>query len=122
MDKSAVETIDAYIQRFPEDVQQKLQTLRAAVKAAVPEAREGFSYQMPAFFYKGILVYFAAYRHHIGFYPTPSGIEAFKSEFSGYLYSKGAVQFPIADELPLDLITRIMVFRARENERNEQAR
>ena len=77
---------------------------------------------MPAFFYKGILVYFAAYRHHIGFYPTPSGIEAFKSEFTGYQYSKGAVQFPIAEELPLDLIARITVFRARENERNEQAR
>lgn len=122
MDGSALKTIDAYIQRFPEDVQQKLQTLRAAIKTAVPEAREGFSYRMPAFFYKGILVYFTAYRHHIGFYPTPSGIEAFQPELSAYKYSKGAVQFPIADALPLDLITRITVFRAQENERNEQAR
>jgi uncharacterized protein YdhG (YjbR/CyaY superfamily) len=112
--------IDAYIANFPFHVQNKLEELRAIIKKAAPEAEEKISYQMPAFNLKGMLVYFAAYKNHIGFYPTSTGIEAFKSDLAGYKYSKGTIQFPIEKPLPADLVTRIVLFRLKENlERSE---
>ena len=108
-------SIDEYIATFPEDVQKILQELRATIKAAAPDAQEKISYQMPTFFLKSNLVHFAAYKNHIGFYPTPSGIEKFKSEISKYEGAKGSVQFPIDQPLPLDLIRKIVEFRVVEN-------
>lgn len=107
--------IDEYIANFPLPVQNKLVELRATIKKAAPEADEKMSYRMPAFNLKGILVYFAAYKNHIGFYPTSSGVYAFKKELAGYKTSKGAIQFPVDKQLPLDLITRIVIFRMNEN-------
>src|SRR5579859_7211873 len=102
------QTIDEYIATFPEDTQEILQGLRATIRAAAPDAEERISYQMPAFALNGILVYFTARRNHIGFYPTSSGIEAFRQELSAYAGSKGAVRFPIDEPLPMDLISRIV--------------
>ncbi len=113
--KPGFSSIDEYIATFPPDIQEILQQLRATIKAAAPDATEKISYQMPTFFLKGNLVYFAAHKSHIGFYPAPRGIEAFKEELSAYKGSKGTVQFPYSEPLPLDLITRIVQFRAAEN-------
>lgn len=111
-------TIDEYIAAFPPDIQAKLQELRAAIRAAAPDAEERISYQMPAYYLKGNLVYFAAFTHHIGFYPTSSGIAAFQKEIEGYASSKGAVQFPINKPLPLELVDRIVRYRVAENLKN----
>ncbi|MCB9421780.1 MAG: DUF1801 domain-containing protein [Ardenticatenaceae bacterium] len=108
-------TIDEYIANFPQDVQVILQEIRTVIRAAAPEAEEAISYQMPTFKLKGNLVHFAAYKNHIGFYPVPSGIEAFKEELAAYKGAKGSVQFPIDQPMPLDLISRIVKFRAAEN-------
>ena len=108
-------TIDDYIGRFPEDVQEKLQQLRALIARVAPEAQERISYQMPAFHLKGNLVYFAAFPKHIGLYPTSSGIAKFRKELSRYATSKGTVRFPLNEPLPLDLIRRIVEFRVKEN-------
>lgn len=107
--------IDDYIARFPENVQQMLQQLRGAIREAAPEAIETISYQMPAYKLNGILVYFAGYKNHIGFYPTSRGIEAFKTELSTFTWSKGTVQFPLDKPIPVGLITKIVKFRAVEN-------
>jgi uncharacterized protein YdhG (YjbR/CyaY superfamily) len=115
MQKGDTSSIDAYIAMFPADVQEKLQEIRAVIKAAAPEATEKISYKMPAFYLNGNLVYFAAFKNHIGFYPIPSGIEAFKEELSHYEQGKGSVQFPLDGPMPLDLIRRIVLFRAAEN-------
>jgi uncharacterized protein YdhG (YjbR/CyaY superfamily) len=109
MDK--ITNIDDYIAGFPEPTGKLLLQLRKIIRQAAPEAEEVISYQMPAFKQNGILVYYAAYKNHIGFYPTSSGIEAFKSELSPYLWSKGTIQFPLDQPLPADLITRIVKFR-----------
>lgn len=108
-------TIDDYIQSMPEAVQDRLQAIRAAIKKAVPEAQETISYQMPTFTYYGNLLHFAAYAHHIGLYPTPSGVEAFKNELAPYKQGKGSVQFPLDREVPLVLIENIAKYRAEEN-------
>jgi uncharacterized protein YdhG (YjbR/CyaY superfamily) len=108
-------SIDEYIAAFPEDIQAILQELRSTIKAAAPDAQEKISYQMPTFDLKGNLVHFAGYKNHIGFYPAPSGIEAFQQELAGYKSSKGAVQFPIGEPLPLELVSRIVRFRVAEN-------
>jgi uncharacterized protein YdhG (YjbR/CyaY superfamily) len=108
-------SIDEYIATFPEEIQKILQELRAAIKASAPEAEEKISYQMPTFALKGNLVHFAAYKNHIGFYPTPSGIQAYKDELSIYEGSKGAVRFPIDKPLPLELIRKIVKYRVAEN-------
>jgi uncharacterized protein YdhG (YjbR/CyaY superfamily) len=113
--KTGIRSVDEYIASFPEDIQALLQTLRATIRAAAPGAKEKISYQMPAFALKGNLVYFAAWKKHIGFYPTSSGTEAFKDELAGYEGAKGSVQFPIDQPLPLDLIDRIVRFRVAEN-------
>ncbi|GEM_PF-121182 len=116
-EKGVWETIDEYIAQFPQEVQEKLEKLRKAIRSAAPDASEKFSYRMPTYYLHGNLVHFAAYSRHIGFYPTPSGIEAFKDELSLYKSSKGAVQFPMDEPLPLELVSRIVSFRADENRR-----
>lgn len=108
-------SIDEYISACPEAVRQKLESLRTVIKSAAPEASEKISYQMPTFYLKGNLVHFAAHKNHIGFYPAPSGIQAFQRELSAYETSKGAVKFPLDQPLPLDLIRRMVEFRAAEN-------
>ena len=115
MNKTSPKNIDEYISNFPKEVQEILQILRATVREAAPEAEEAISYQMPTYRLKGNLVHFAAYKNHIGFYPTPSGIENFKRELSAYEGAKGSVKFPIDQPLPLDLISKIVRFRVKEN-------
>ncbi|PWS32287.1 iron chaperone [Pedobacter paludis] len=112
MEKPEPKTIDEYIAHFPAKTQKILQEVRETIQQAVPNATEVISYKMPAFKQQGILVYFAGYAKHIGFYPTGSGIDAFQHEFGNYKWSKGAVQFPIDKPMPLDLITRITKFKA----------
>ncbi len=107
--------VEEYISTFPENVKRILEQLRHAIKKAAPKAEEIISYQMPAFKYFGMLVYFAAYKNHIGFYPGASGIEAFKKELSSYEGAKGSVKFPINKPLPLGLITKMVKFRVKEN-------
>jgi uncharacterized protein YdhG (YjbR/CyaY superfamily) len=112
--KKKFETIDEYIDTFPEDVQPILQALRQTIREAAPQAKEAISYQMPTFKLNGNLVHFAAYKKHIGFYPAPSGIEAFKEELAPYKASKGAVQFPIEQPIPHELVSKIVQFRVIE--------
>ncbi|MGZ6281558.1 MAG: iron chaperone [Ktedonobacteraceae bacterium] len=107
--------IDEYIAMFPENVQHKLKEIKSAIKESAPEAEEAISYGMPAFKLNGILVWFAAYKKHIGFYPTHSGILAFEENLSAYKHSKGAVQFPIDGPIPLDIVREIVRFRVKEN-------
>jgi len=119
--KSGFLSIDEYIATFPEETQKILQKLRETIKACAPQAEEKISYQMPTFALKGNnLVHFAAFKNHIGFYPTPSGIEAFKQELAGYEGAKGSVQFPIDEPLPLELIGKIVRFRVTENLKNDE--
>ena len=115
--KSGFNSIDEYIATFPKDIQKILEELRATIKAAAPDSEEKISYQMPTFFMNGNLVHFAAFKKHIGFYPTPSGIEAFQKELSVYDGAKGSVQFPIDEPMPLKLISRIVKFRVAENKK-----
>ena len=115
MEKTTPNNIDDYVAKFPEDVQELLQKLRAAIQQAAPQAEEKISYQMPTYFLKGNLVHFAAYKQHIGFYPTPSGIEHFKDQLAGLKTSKSAVQIPLDQPIPYDLIRSIVAFRVQEN-------
>ncbi len=110
-----IHTIDEYISTFPPEVQARLHELRAAISNGAPNASEKISYGMPTFYLNGNLVYFAAYKNHIGFYPTPSGVEAFRTEISEYKWAKGSVQFPHNKPLPLKLISKIVRFRVKEN-------
>ena len=114
-DQKTPRTIDEYIAGFPPDVQEILESIRMTIREAAPDADETISYQMPTFTLKGNLVHFAAFKKHIGFYPIPTGIEAFKDELSAYVCGKGSVQFPLDNPMPLDLIRRIVEFRVREN-------
>ena len=118
--QQTINTIDDYIAVCPPDIRRILVELRNTVKKAAPKAEEKISYQMPAFFQKGILVYFAAQKNHIGFYPTSSGIEAFKEELSEYGLSKGTVRFPLDKPLPLNLISQIVKFKVMENLENDE--
>lgn len=117
MDKSDAvpKTIDEYIAEFPAETQEILQELRKVIRAAAPGAAEKISYQMPAFDQNGTLVYFAAFKDHIGFFPTAEGKEAFKEELSQYKGGRGTVQFPLGSPLPYDLIARIVRHRVEEN-------
>ncbi len=108
-------TVDEYISQFPVQIQNMLQEVRKAIKNAAPEATEIISYSMPAFRQNGVLVYFAANKNHIGFYPTGSGIEAFKDELGAYRFSKGAIQFPLDKKMPLLLIKKIAKFRVKQD-------
>lgn len=107
--------IDEYISLFSKNVQEILQKLRQAIKESAPDAQEVISYQMPAFKLNGILVYFAVFKSHIGFFPTASGIAAFKKELKEYKTSKGTIQFPLDKPIPFDLVRKIVKFRVKEN-------
>ena len=120
--KADFRSIDEYIGTFPKDTQKILQKMRETIKAAAPEAQEIISYKMPAFTLMGNLVYFGAFKNHIGFYPTPSGTEAFRREISIYQGAKGSIRFPIDEPLPLKLITKIVKFRVAENLKKAEAR
>jgi uncharacterized protein YdhG (YjbR/CyaY superfamily) len=115
MQKINANSIDEYIAAFPKNIQKKLEQLRRTISKAAPEAKEIINYGIPTFTLEGNLVHFAAYDSHIGFYPTPSGIEAFKKDLSPYKLSKGTVQIPLDQPLPLELISRIIQFRVKEN-------
>jgi uncharacterized protein YdhG (YjbR/CyaY superfamily) len=108
-------TIDDYIAGFPPDIQELLEKIRATIKMAAPEAKEKISYQIPTFAMNGNLVHFAAFKKHIGFYPTSGGIEKFKEELSKYKGAKGSVQFPLDKDIPFDLISKIVKYRVKEN-------
>jgi uncharacterized protein YdhG (YjbR/CyaY superfamily) len=108
-------TIDEYIADFPEDVQVILEDMRQTISAAAPDAEEAISYQIPTFKLNGNLVHFAGYKKHIGFYPAPSGIEAFAEELAAYEGAKGSVKFPLDKPIPYDLVQRIVEFRVNEN-------
>ena len=114
--------IDGYIASFTREVQKILEELRATIRNAAPEAEETISYGIPTFTLNGNLVHFAAYKNHIGFYPSPAGIEAFKKELSVYEGAKGSVQFPIEEPLPLSLVTKIVKFRVKENAERAKAK
>ena len=108
--------IDNYIAAFPKDVQEILEQVRATIKNAAPKAEETISYGIPTFkLNKVYLIYFAGFKKHIGIYPAPTGIKAFKKEFSPYKTGKGSVQFPLDKPMPLKLITQIVKFRIKEN-------
>lgn len=107
--------IDEYIAGFSKHIQELLEKLRATIRKAAPEAEETINYAIPTFILKGNLVHFAAFKNHIGFYPAPSGIEAFKKELSVYEGAKGSIKFPIEKPLPFGLITQIVKFRVKEN-------
>lgn len=113
--KKSFTSIDEYIEEFPEDMQKILEEIRATIKAAAPDAEEKISYQMPTFYLNGNLIHFAAFKNHIGIYPTPSGTEAFKEEIAKYKTSKGSIQLPLDKPMPLKLIARITKFRVAEN-------
>jgi len=114
-DSNHYTTIDEYIATCAEAVQPMLRELRAAIRAAAPDAHEKISYQMPTFALQGNLVHFAAFPHHIGFYPGASGIAAFAAELAAYKGGKGSVQLPLDRPLPLALISRIVKYRVAEN-------
>lgn len=118
----AATDIDSYIAGFPEEVQTKMQELRAIIHKAAPHANEVISYAMPAFKQNKVLVYFAAYKQHIGFYPTSQPMVVFEKELSGYKTSKGAVQFPLDKPLPKDLVTRMVKFRVEQDLQDETIR
>ncbi len=115
-------SIDKYIAGFPKHIQELLQKLRATISKAAPGAEETINYAIPTFILKGNLVHFAAFKNHIGFYPAPSGIEAFKKELSVYEGAKGSIKFPIEQPLPLALITKIVKFRVKENLERSKAK
>jgi uncharacterized protein YdhG (YjbR/CyaY superfamily) len=108
-------TVDQYIEGFPRQVQRKLQSIRSLVRRLAPEAQEKISYRMPAFSLNGNLVYFAAFRNHIGLFPTASGVSAFAKELAKYEHGRGSIQFPIDEPLPMELIERIVKRRVEEN-------
>jgi len=107
--------VDAYISRFPESTQALLQQMRDTIRKVAPEAEEVISYAMPAYKLHGILLYFAAYSAHIGFYPTGSAVAAFQQDLTPYKWAKGSIQFPLDKPLPLALIRKMVKFRVAEN-------
>ena len=113
---SAVQlTVEDYIAAFPGNVQEQLNLMRKTIRSAAPKAAEMISYKMPAYKQNGMLVYFAAFKNHIGFYAMPTGHAAFKKDLAAYKQGKGSVQFPIDKPLPLKLIRAIVQFRVKEN-------
>jgi uncharacterized protein YdhG (YjbR/CyaY superfamily) len=121
-DRPAPKNIDEYIAGFPDDVQTILEKIRATIRKAAPEAEEAIKYQLPTFVLQGNLVHFGAFKKHIGFYPTPTGIEKFKDELAVYEGAKGSVQFPLDKPIPLGLISKIAKFRVKENLERAEAR
>lgn len=121
-EKNVPETIEAYINSFPPQTKKLLKQLRAAIREAAPHAIEVIAYGIPTFKLDGNLVHFAAYKHHIGFYPSPSGLLTFKKELASFKGAKGSVQFPITEDLPLTTIKKIVKFRAKENAKRAGAK
>lgn len=109
--------IDTYIERFPKRTKEVLQKIRQIIHKTAPDATEAMKYGIPTFVQNGNLVHFAAFKTHIGFYPTPSGIEAFKKEIGEYKWAKGSVQFPLDKPIPYGLIAEMVLFRVRENKK-----
>ena len=107
--------VNQYIDGQPKQIQIMLKQMRAAIQQAAPDAQELISYQMPAYKYHGMLLYFAGHTGHIGFYPLASAVTKFKKELAGYKISKGTVQFPLDQPLPLSLLSKIVSFRVKEN-------
>ena len=120
--QTAPKNMDEYIAGFPNDVQEFLEKIRMTIRKAAPDAEETINYQIPTFTLKGNLVHFAAYKKHIGFYPTPTGIEKFKNELSVYEGAKGSVKFPLDRPIPFDLISKIVKFRVKENLERAEAK
>lgn len=114
MNNTAAKNIDEYIAGFPKEIQELLVQMRTTIKKAAPTAEETIKYAMPTFVLKGNLVHFAAFKNHIGLYPAPAGIEAFKKELSSYETSKGAIRFPLDRPLPLNLVSKIVKFRVKQ--------
>ncbi len=114
--RSQFKTMDEYIAKFPKNVRDVLEELRRVIRESAPKAEETINYGMPTFNLNGNLVHFAAYKNHIGFYPTPSAIETFKKELSPFKQAKGSVQFPLDKPIPFDLVKKIVNFRVKENE------
>ncbi len=112
---SAATAVDDYIASFPPDVKARLEQLRATIRRAAPGATERIAYGIPTFHLDGNLVHFAGFAHHVGFYPAPSGIEAFRAQLAGYESAKGSVRFPHVQPLPLGLVAEIVGFRVVEN-------
>ena len=113
--KARPESITQYINAAPKETQKKLREMRACIREATPGAKESLKWGMPAFSYRRILVTFAAHKHHIGFYPTPSAVRAFTKDLSKFVTAKGSIQFPLEKPLPLSLIRKITAFRVRES-------
>ncbi len=111
--------IDEYIADQPRELRERLERLRETIRKAAPKAQEVISYRMPAFKQNSVLVYFAVFKTHIGFFPTPSGVANFQKELKGYKTSKGTIQFPLDEPLPLDLVTKIVKFRVKEDAAKE---
>jgi uncharacterized protein YdhG (YjbR/CyaY superfamily) len=122
MQNLQAKNIDEYIVAFPKETQKLLEQVRATIKKAAPEAEEAIKYAIPTFVYNGNLVHFAGYENHIGFYPAPTGMEAFKKDLSVYKTGKGSVQFPIDKPMPLGLITKIVKFRIEQNKEKIKAK
>ena len=113
--KSRPKTVAEYIQAAPQEARSKLRQMRASIRRCAAGASEGLKYGLPAFFYKRILVVYAAHSQHIGFYPTPSAVSAFKKELAKFKTAKGSIQFPLDKPLPLPLIRKITAFRVQES-------
>lgn len=113
--KKTFKTIDEYIALFSKDVQNILKALRKAIKDVAPQAEEAISYQIPTYKLNGNLVHFAAFKDHISFFPTSSGVEAFKEKLNSYKTSKGTIRFPLDEPIPFDLVKEIVRFRVKEN-------
>jgi len=114
-ERTIATTIDEYIAAYPPDIQEILQTIRETIREAAPGATEAVKYGLATFVLEGNLVHFGAFQHHVGFYPAPSGLDAFEDALAPYARSKGAVRFPLGRPIPYDLIRAITEFRVREN-------
>jgi uncharacterized protein YdhG (YjbR/CyaY superfamily) len=112
---TAAPDVPSYIDGFPPATQKLLKQIRKCIKEAAPKTEELISYGMPAYKHDGVLVYFGGYEKHIGFYPTASGVKNFTKELAKYKTSKGAVQFPLTESIPVELVKKIVVFRLKEN-------
>jgi uncharacterized protein YdhG (YjbR/CyaY superfamily) len=122
MSAKTTRTVDDYFSALPEQTRKRLDELRRTIRLAAPHAEEVISYSMPAFKWHGMLVWYAAFKKHLGLYPRPSAIAAFKDELTAYKTSKGAIQFPIDEPLPMGLVKKIVKFRVKENEQGQQSK
>ena len=115
-------TVDEYVAALPKEARESLESLRNTIRQAAPQAEEVIHYNMPAFRWNGMLVWYAAFKEHIGFYPRVSAIAAFNDKLAGYKTSKGAIQFPIEKPIPAGLVKRIVEFRLEENKQHKRKR